>query len=265
MQKIYSSLPPVAEAGKTIFIHFIGWMLLMLGSGAAAQENAVNELALHRPFDLLLRIYVEGTRVNYDKFSANPRDKERLSGYISSLEALDPAAWSDSSALAYWINLYNAATLDIVLERYPVKSIKNIGGAFKKKVAQVAGKPLSLDQIENDIIRPRFHDPRVHFALNCAAVSCPPLAPHAYSGSLLSSQLDEACRAALNDSGWVQIGVEELRVSKIFDWYRQDFGSAETAVREFIARYRPQDREAIMDASRKLKYLDYDWRLNRIR
>ena len=224
---------------------------------------------LHAPFDSLLAKYLTAKGVRYSQWNATRADVDRLSGYIDRLEAQRPSEWSRNDALAYWINLYNAATLELVLANYPVQSIKNIGAIFRSpwkiKVVTVEGKEYTLDNIEHDTIRKKFEEPRIHFALNCASVGCPPLAPTAYRGDSLDVQLDRACRKALNDPGWVEITPEAIQLTKLFDWYRDDFKRNPGSVREFVARYRPADRDVLLDPERKIEYMDYDWKLNEAR
>jgi hypothetical protein len=231
--------------------------------------SAEKQRDLHRPFDILLRIYVTENRFDYARMVKNSRDMERLSDYIDNLELHDPAEWSKDDALAYWINLYNAATIELVLKNYPVKSIKDIGGLFgspwKKKLVKVNGKELTLDEIENDIIRPRFNDARIHFALNCAAIGCPPLNNHAFLSETLNEQLDNAVKNVLSNEIFLKITDQNISLSKIFDWYEKDFVSGAGSIREFIAKYREKDREAILDPNRKLEYLEYDWKLNEVK
>lgn len=229
-----------------------------------SQSRQIDSAGLHRPFDILLRLYVEGDRVDYDHFANMPEDVRRLSEYVDTLESQNLAGFTRDDSLAYWINLYNAATLELVLQHYPVKSIKDIDEPWERKVVEVSGKPLSLNEIENTIIRPQFKDARIHFALNCAAIGCPPLAKRAYIPDSLDAQLDAACRRALHDERWVQIGEKEIKVSKIFEWYRQDFVDDSGSIREFIARYRPEDREDLLDQNRELKFLNYNWKLNNV-
>jgi hypothetical protein len=224
---------------------------------------------IHRPYDILLQLYVSGTSFDYDRMWRNEEDLERLSDYIDTLENITPSDLPEKEALAYWINLYNAATLESVFKHYPIESIKDIGGFLKKspwnrKVVKVAGRELALNEIENDIIRKQFNDARIHLALNCASIGCPPLRNRAYLGDKLDEQLDEACNFALNDERWVKITDQEIRVSKIFDWYKDDFKAYAGSVREFIAKYRETDREAIMDDNRQLEYMDYNWDLNKV-
>ncbi len=242
-------------------------VLLIHSIAGSSEISETAPGALHEPFGQILQRHVSGVRFDYDSIVMNPEDLNRLSEYIDSLEARNPAKWPPQDALAYWINLYNAATLELVLKHYPVSSIKDIGGVFgspwKKKVVVVAGIELTLNDIENDIIRPEFKDARIHFALNCASIGCPPLADRAYIGDTLDAQLDLACERALNEDQWVEVTEEVLQLSRIFDWYEADFEEYAGSVREFISQYRKEDRGAILDSHRALKYKKYDWDLNR--
>jgi hypothetical protein len=223
---------------------------------------------LHHPYDILLQLYVTDTYFDYDRMWRSDTDLERLSAYIDTLETVNPHELPEKEALAYWINLYNSTTLELVFKHYPIESIKDIGGflkksPWKKKVVKVSGRELTLDEIENDIIRTQFEDARIHFALNCASIGCPPLGKRAYTGEKLDDQLDEACNFALNDERWVKINDKEILISKIFDWYKGDFRTHSGSIREFIAKYRQKDLAAITDKTRDLKFMDYDWSLNK--
>jgi hypothetical protein len=221
---------------------------------------------VHAAFGRLLALYAVDGRVRYAAWAASRPDRQALHDYLARLQALDPAGLPRDDALAYWIDLYNAATLSLVLEHYPVRSIREIGALagspWKSELVRVAGRELSLDAIENEILRPAFHDPRVHFALNCASVSCPPLAGQPFVGARIDEQLDGACRRALTDPRWTDLRVDRIRVTPIFDWYAADFQQAGLTVREFIARYRPADRAALLAPTRPLEFADYDWSLN---
>ena len=223
---------------------------------------------LHTPFDSLLQAYVRDGGVRYRAWAANANNLTRLSKYIEALEDLDPETWSTTEALAFWINLYNAATLKLVLNHYPLKSIREIGGEkespWNRTVVAVAGESLTLNQIENDIIRPRFGEGRIHFALNCAAIGCPPLAAHAYTGHDLEAQLETVTTATLAKPQWLTITADEIRVTKLFEWYEQDFVDDEGSLRDFLARYRQEDREVLLDEARKIVYMDYNWQLNEV-
>ncbi|MEZ4647976.1 MAG: DUF547 domain-containing protein [Candidatus Eisenbacteria bacterium] len=225
------------------------------------QSDAVRADALHAHFGVLLERYVHGFGVDYPGWAGSETDLARLDDYVHSLTALDPKGWPSDDRKVYWINLYNAATLRLVLANYPVDSIKDIGGLFsspwKRDVVTVAGSPLTLDAIENEILRPEFHDPRVHFALNCASIGCPPLLAGAYHAAQIGEQLDKSCRRTLNDDRWVRADTDGIRVTKIFDWYKGDFDEGGGSVRAFIDRYRRTPLP-----SGKIEFLSYDWSLN---
>ncbi len=230
-----------------------------------AQNSELPE-NLHQTFDELLQKYVHGNRFDYEGIFNNKKDLQQLFDYVDLLEKQNTASWEKNDALAFWINLYNAATLELVLQNYPLKSIKDIGGLFsspwKREVATVAGRKLNLDAIENDVIRKEFGDARIHFAVNCASIGCPPLANYAYSGKQLDAQLNENTKRALNDPNWVKITEDKLWVTKIFDWYKGDFEADAGSVRKFIAKFRPADQQIILDDSRKIETMDYNWNLN---
>lgn len=245
--------------------------LLMMGLRIAVPTTVAAE-ALHDDYDTLLERYVVDDRwVDYPAWHQSEEDRGRLERYLDEMAAVEASALDRDEALAYWINLYNALTLDLILDHYPVTSIKDLGGvltsAWEKELVEVEGRALTLDQIENDVIRPRFEDPRIHFALNCAAVSCPPLPSFAYTASLLESQLERVTRRAVRDPAWVDLqrcqtyGKGTIRLSKIFDWYAEDFGG-EAGIRRFLARYRPEEKLPLQNEGCRLDYLDYDWSLN---
>jgi hypothetical protein len=221
----------------------------------------------HSILDRLLREYVSEAGVDYRAWSENPEHRGALRGYLAAMEKAVPSRLERSDALAFWINVYNAATLNLVLDKYPVKSIKDVSGAlsspWKVKVATIEGNGLTLDQIENDVIRPSFLEPRVHFALNCAARSCPPLRAEAYSGETLDAQLEAQTVAFLSDgkSNFVDES-GTLHLSKIFDWFKHDFEEAKGSVAEFVAPYIPSLAAAPGSKPPKIVHQDYDWSLN---
>lgn len=232
--------------------------------------DAVLSGAAHAPFDTLLHKYVKGTGVDYNAWDTNDADLGALRRYVAALETVPISQLPDEPAardaeLAYWINLYNAATLHLVLEDYPVDSIKDLGGLLSspwdRKVVTVEGTELTLNDIENRVIRARFDDePRIHFALNCASKSCPPLRAEAYTGARLDEQLEEQTRAFLSDPGHSRVEGDHYRLSKIFDWYKDDFVKAAGSVPAFVRPYVPRAETLREDA--KVKHLDYDWALN---
>ena len=172
------------------------------------------------------------------------------------LESRGPkASWTRDQKLSYWINLYNAVTLQLVTKHFPIKSIRDIAeNPWKIKLVTVNGKALTLDQIENEIIRPRFNDARIHFAVNCAAASCPPLLNEAFVASTLGRQLEKQTKSFINNRKYNEITKDGAKVSKIFEWYAVDFGNLVT----YINRYSSTQ----VKANGKISYLEYDWGLN---
>lgn len=258
-------------AAHTILALAMILLLSTLGSTAVAAGSDVGQDAapgparadtLHARYDELLQRYVRGSGVDYAAWVAQKDDVAALDHYVEGLAALDPESWPPADGLAFWINLYNALTVQLILENYPLASIKDLGGVlrrspWKRELVQVAGRPLTLDAIENEIIRPRFAEPRIHFALNCASIGCPPLADSAYRAATLEAQLDAACRRALNEDRWVRVDDDGIRLSKIFDWYRGDFEANGGSIRAFVDRFRSTP---LPDGS--IDFLDYDWSLN---
>jgi len=221
-------------------------------------------LARHDQYGELLGRYVRKGGVDYVSWVADQGDARALGNYVDELSALNPSDWPREDGMAYWINLYNAVTVHLVLENYPLESIKDIGGflrksPWKRHLVTVGERKLSLNDIENEIIRPTFQDPRIHFALNCASIGCPVLQPRPFLPSSLDDDLDSACDVAINGERWVRVTPKGVQLTKIFDWYKDDF--TEIGVIAFINRYRVGNE---IDPNARISYQDYDWSLNRI-
>ena len=201
----------------------------------------------------------------YAKVSA--ADKAALSALIDRMEAVDVDRLSRPQQYAYWVNLYNAATIEVVLGAYPVTSILNIKdglfptGPWDRKVVTVKGMKLSLNNIEHGILRPIFKDPRTHFAVNCASVGCPNLALTAYEAGNLDAQLDVAARAYVNSPRGFQAKGKALGASRIFDWYGVDFGGP-AGVLAFARRYADADTAKLLAGRKTIDSYDYDWSIN---
>lgn len=209
----------------------------------------------HQQWDQLLQQYVSADgRVGYKGLAA---EKAKLEGYLHELAA-HPANknWSRDEQLAYWINAYNAFTVKLILDHYPLSSIRDIdnGNPWDVQWIKLGGKTLSLNQIENDIIRKQFNEPRIHFAINCAAASCPPLLNKAWTADKLEAYLDQRARNFINNPHYNRLNVKSVQLSKIFEWYAGDFGS----IIPFLNRY----AKATIAANAKVGYLEYDWKLN---
>lgn len=199
-----------------------------------------------------------------------PADKAALSATVDRLEGVDVDRLSRPQQFAYWINLYNAATIEVVLGAYPTSSILNIRdglfptGPWDRKVVTVKGEKLSLNDIEHGILRPIFHDPRVHFAVNCASVGCPNLALTAYEAPTLNAQLEAAARTYINSARGLQLKGNRLVASRIFDWYGGDFGG-QKGVLAFARRYASAETAKVLGNRTAIDAYDYDWSLNEAR
>ncbi|NBC08317.1 MAG: DUF547 domain-containing protein [Bacteroidetes bacterium] len=209
----------------------------------------------HRAWDELLQKHVNPAgQVDYKGFQ---RDQKQLDDYLKSLaKQLPDEDWGRDARLAYWINAYNAYTVKLILGHYPVKSIREIydGNPWDVKWIELEEGQFSLNQIEHRIIRKRFDEPRIHFAVNCAAQSCPPLLPRAFTAENLDSMLAKATRAFVNNPSYNKISTNNLKLSKIFDWYAEDFEN----IQRFIGQY----SNTAVDANASVSYMDYDWSLN---
>lgn len=223
----------------------------------------------HQLFDELLKQYVKPS--GFVDYAGLKGDRQKLKSYLAMLTANPPndEQWSEEEQLAYWINLYNAFTLDLVLEHYPLKSIKDIGSSIQIpfvntpwdiKFIKIGDEEYDLNNIEHGIIRKQFDEPRIHFAVNCASISCPNLRAEAYTGERLEQQLEEQTRAFVNDPTKNRIDEKKLQLSKIFQWYGGDFSDYESIV-EFIQPY----TAIAISKNAKKTYLDYDWGLNEAR
>ena len=226
----------------------------------------------HAAWTGLLRRYVSNDLVDYAALKRGRPEPRRLSALARVGRALRLEAWPRADQLAFWINAYNAYTVKLVLDHYPLRSIRSIGflpgSAFKRKFVpldRVAGGKLSLDDIEHRILRERFQDPRIHFAIVCASRSCPVLRDEAYRGRDLDAQLDEAARSFLRDAARNRYdpASRTLSLSSIFKWFRGDFEAAAGTLPAFVARYADEPiAEALRRGSVHIEFLDYDWSLN---
>jgi hypothetical protein len=218
----------------------------------------------HSLFASLLSRHVKDGVVDYKGVKD---DEAILDRYLDALAAVDPEPLSPDDQFAFYVNAYNAWTIKLILSRYPdIRSIKDLGSLFsspwKKNIARIDGNLMTLDQIEHDILRKRFKDPRVHFAVNCASKSCPPLQGEPFAGSLLNDQLNQAARAFINAPRFNRLEGDTLWVSKIFDWFPEDFDGDVIGYFIKFADLPMRNQLEKNKARIKLKYLDYDWSLN---
>lgn len=243
-------------------------LLLGLSDPAAASPSAFD----HSAFDALLREHVASGLVDYDAF----RDAPAFRTYLVSLDQARPESLSGPERLAFWINVYNAFTLELVNRHGERESIRNINrtlglalkGPWREELVRAAGGRYHLDQVEHEIIRGQFAEPRVHFALVCAARGCPSLRSEAYTGARLEEQLEDQARRFLRERptlNQVDPATRSVRLSPIVgDWYRRDFGPDDAALGRFLARYWPAgpERELLLSGRFRVTTSDYDWTLN---
>lgn len=247
----------------------IGSLLSGLLAATAAGDSSPFD---HSVFDTLLREHVDGGLVDYDAFAAS----DEFGAYLGRLAAARLDGRSQADRLAFWINVYNAYTIHQVNAHQERESIRNINkslgfirgkGPWSEKMVFAAGRTLTLDEVEHEIIRKEFDEPRIHFALVCAALGCPPLRSEAYAGARLEEQLDEQARLFLRQSptkNSVDAAQATVWVSPILTWYKDDFGKGDQDLGRFLGRYWPEGPEkALLDSGRfRLRKTEYDWALN---
>lgn len=229
----------------------------------------------HSLFTEILQDYVSNGKVNYKEL----KDDGRLTEYLKILSKTDPDTISDKqNLLSFWINAYNAFTLKVICDNYPLESINDLhsGGLIIGTVLGttvwdddfivINGKTITLNEIEHDIIRPEFSEPRAHFALVCASKSCPPLRPEAYQGDILNQQLDDQGKIFLGNELKNRFDAENktVYISKIFSWFDDDFGDDDNEILAFIYKFLPDSFKAENPdlTDWEIEHLDYDWSLN---
>lgn len=241
-------------------------ILITLGimiSGIAYSSNAAKTNTSppsHQLWDELVSKHAskDGT-VDYKGFMA---DIDKFNKYLSLLSAHHPdEGWTKYEIMTYWINAYNAFTVKLILDHYPVKSIKDIGGAvgspWKIEFIEIEGKKYHLDNIEHDILRKNYFDPRIHFVVNCASFSCPKLLDDAFKASKLGQQMEKATINFINNPEKNKIKPNKVKISKLFKWYKGDFTKNGTII-DFLNKY--SNTKVSKDA--KIDYMEYDWSLN---
>jgi len=246
---------------KTILSGLIVLCLFWQSSGQQQEAYSGNAKPVsHELWNTFTGKYVSPSgSVNY---KAIVKNKSELEAYLTVLKNAHPTAkWAENERKAYWINAYNAFTIKLIIDNYPVKSIKDIGGALKspwdKSFIVIENQTYSLSDIEHKILRKEFNDPRIHFAINCASVSCPRLANHAYLPEKLDEQLNEAAISFINDKSRNNITPDLARLSSIFDWFTGDFTKKGSLI-DFLNQY----SKIKINPTAKVKFLDYNWNLN---
>ena len=251
---------------KTLLLYLLFLLPLACHSNPAPQLQNTQPPS-HQLWDELLKKHVDAKgMVDYEGFI---RDKAQLQKYLDLLSNTPPntKTWSEAEQLAYWINAYNAFTVKLIADNYPVKSIEDlhptinipmVNTVWHKKFFKIGGRESSLDEIEHKILRKQFEEPRIHFAIVCASYSCPPLRREAFTASALNKQLDEQAVSFINDPSRNKLGADNAQLSKIFSWFSGDFTKNGTLV-AYINRY----ARTKLKPNAKISYLEYDWKLNK--
>ncbi len=254
---------------RFLFLILLTCMVTLSGCQSISQPETNAKPIRHTTWDSLLKAHVKRSGlVDYQGFIA---DSQKLNAYLSKLKHHHPndQNWSRNQQLAYWLNAYNAFTIELVIKHYPVSSIKDIvngphipfvNSPWDIQFINIEGQSYDLNNIEHDIVRPGFKEPRIHFAVNCASISCPVLRPEAYTAKKLNQQLDEQARLFIQNPAKNQLEEKQVRISKIFSWYSGDFEKDGRSIIDYLNKY--SDVTIAQDAS--IDYMDYNWKLNAV-
>ena len=258
---------PLAMAAPAPELIAGGWDVSDGSSSLSVDHGAWQEL-----LDTYLGKHPSGiNRFDYAALQASPAGSARLAGYLAYLQGLDPRLYSRAEQKPYWINFYNALTVQVVVNDYPVDSIKEIHesflpipiGPWGDVHAEVTGIELTLDDIEHGILRPIWADDRIHYAVNCASLGCPNLAPTVYTASNTEALMEAAAREYVNHPRGVDFVDDDfLVVSSIYDWYVVDFKNSEAGVIEHLQRHAEPELAARLKAFSGAIDYEYDWNLN---
>jgi hypothetical protein len=236
-------------------------------------DPASGQTIEHGAWDRLLKqhvvIHPSGiNRVRYQEI--RPEDQKVLKNYLQSLQGISISSYNRKEQQAYWINLYNALTVDLILSRFPVASIRDVNispgllarGPWGAKLLTVEGEKLSLDDIEHRILRPIWKDERIHYAVNCASLGCPNLQPAAYTGENTEALLDKGAKEFINHPRGVALTGGKLKVSSIYVWFQEDFGGDAEGLMEHWRNYANPGLSGALEKYQGGLSHDYDWRLN---
>lgn len=203
--------------------------------------------------------------INYG--GVTPEDRAALQAYITSLETRGIAELSEDEEIAFWINLYNAKTIDLILDHYPLSSIRKIGGIlgdpWKLKLLNVAGiGEMTLNDVEHGQLRAKWDEPRIHYAVNCASIGCPNLKASPWTAATLESDFETSALEFINHPRGARVENGKVTVSKIYSWYKEDFDDSNDGVLEHVREYAEGDLAAALDAATDIDQFEYNWDLN---
>lgn len=219
----------------------------------------INHQRWQQLLDKYLVVEPQQTLFRYNQVTK--KDKQSLDTYIYQLSQLDPLKYNRNVQFAYWVNLYNALTVQLILTHYPITSITKLGGLFNfgpwdQQLIIINQKKLSLNDIEHRILRPIWRDPRIHYAVNCASLGCPDLLPQVLNSRQLNQQLDIAATRFINSNKGINISAHQVTLSSIYDWYHQDFGNKQS-LQQHLNHYLMNKKINL----KNIKY-NYNWQLN---
>ncbi len=240
------------------------------GKFKAYQKGSTKSID-HSAWDKLLKTYIRKGKDDLNELDYKALKKsghKQLKAYLKRLQAVNVFSLNRAEQFAFWVNLYNAKTVDVILARYPVSSIKSIWsgifspGPWKLKNMVVNGQALTLDDVEHVILRGLWGDPRIHYAVNCAAIGCPNLAIDAFTAANTQRLLQGGAKAYVNSVRGVEISNGRVKASKIYKWFIVDFGGNEQGILKHLRRYAAPKLAAKLKKARKISSYEYDWALN---
>ncbi len=232
---------------------------LVIASFLVASPAFAKDIIDHKPFDEVLKTYVKKGKVDYKGLKANEKDFAKFTAYIEAIGGAKVKG-SKKAKLAFYINAYNAHVINAVIANLPTKSVMKVDGFFKKAEHKVAGKSMTLDHLENKIIRPEFNDARIHFALVCAAKSCPPLKKKAFTEKNVKKMLEKNAKKFIPKA--TKVEGNTVTTSQLFNWFADDFKKNEGSVENYLAKYLPEHAELLKSGKAEIKFSFYDWDLN---
>ncbi|MBT7445877.1 MAG: DUF547 domain-containing protein [Methylococcales bacterium] len=237
-----------------------------------SSDESSAQVVDHARWQTLLDRYLNSQHASgvnrFDYAKVTTADKTLLTSYLNHLQGLDPRTLNRAEQKAYWINLYNALTVKVILDHYPIKSITKLGGFFSfgpwdDEVASIVNHDLTLNDIEHHILRPIWKDNRIHYAVNCASIGCPNLSKYAYTASLTDNMLNQAASSYVNHARGASFKEGELIVSSIYNWYKVDFGGTDQSVIQHLLKYADADLKQQLEGYKGAVKDDYNWALNR--
>jgi len=236
-------------------------------------NNPANTQAIdHSAWDGLLKKYIKQDATGLNRFAygkVNAEDNKTLNSYIKTMSEIEISDRAKQVQFAYWVNMYNALTIKVILDNYPVKSIRDIdtsgifaNGPWGSELVTIEEETLTLDDIEHGILRPIWKDPRIHYAVNCASIGCPNLSKDAFTAANTEKLLEQGAKAYINSPRGFEFDGDELIVSSIYKWFAYDFGNSEKGVIDHLSKYASAEQLEKLKATKKISDTDYDWGLN---